>query len=69
MNYISIRIVSVALLLTSAPATSIAHHSVAGFFDPDVQVEIEGIVTEATWRNPHTRFEVEVTEANGEVTT
>ena len=68
MNYISNRIVFVALLLTSAPATSFAHHSVAGFFDPNTTVEIEGIVTRATWRNPHTLFEIDVTEANGEVT-
>ena len=31
-----------ALLLVFAPAPALAHHSVAGFFDPNEKVEIEG---------------------------
>jgi hypothetical protein len=48
--------------------TSSAHHSVAGFFDPDKLIEIEGVVAGTLWRNPHTGFEVEVTEFSGETT-
>jgi hypothetical protein len=59
-----------AVLLSAACAvnSSSAHHSVAGFFDPEVFIEIEGVVTGTLWRNPHTEFEVEVTEPSGEST-
>ena len=60
--------VGLALWLVCAPGASWAHHSVAGFFDPNEIVEIEGVVTEALWRNPHTEFQVEVTALSGEVT-
>jgi len=60
-------IVIVCLLLT--PATSFSHHSVAGFYDPDTLIEIEGVIKRARWRNPHTVFEVDVTNDSGEVVT
>ena len=41
----------------------------AGFFDPDEQVIIEGVVTKTTWRNPHVFFEIDVADEHGEVTT
>ena len=59
----------VALIVLAVPAFVSAHHSVAGFFDPDDQVEIEGVVQKIRWRNPHTVFIVDVTEESGEVTT
>jgi len=46
-----------------------AHHSVAGFFDPDDTIEIAGTVTEIVWRNPHTEFRVDMTDEDGVVTT
>jgi hypothetical protein len=46
-----------------------AHHSVAGFFDADRVVEIQGVIKRVRWRNPHTVFEVDVTDESGEVTT
>jgi hypothetical protein len=58
-----------ALWLSAIPVTVTAHHSVAGFFDSGEQVEIEGTVSVARWRNPHTMFEVEVTGPSGETTT
>ena len=60
--------VGLALWIVCVPCATWAHHSVAGFFDPDQFVEIEGVVTEAHWRNPHTEFQVEVTSPAGEVT-
>ncbi len=59
-----------AVLLSAACGvnTLSAHHSVAGFFNPDELIEIEGVVTGTLWRNPHTEFEVEVTEPSGEST-
>lgn len=55
----------VGMLLPLAVA---AHHSVAGFFDPVESVEIEGVVTATLWRNPHTEFQVDVTDPSGRVT-
>ncbi len=57
--------VSLALLVLSWPA--LAHHSVVAFYDPDRRVEIEGVVTEVFWRNPHTGFTIEVVNADGVV--
>jgi len=60
--------VAVSLCATCVVNTSSAHHSVAGFFNSDELIEIEGVVTGTLWRNPHTEFEVEVTEPSGEST-
>ena len=60
--------VAVSLCAACVISTSSAHHSVAGFFNPDKLIEIEGVVTATLWRNPHTEFEVEVTEPSGEST-
>ena len=57
-----------AFLIACMPQTATAHHSVAGFFDPNTQVEIEGVITRVRWRNPHTVFVVDVTESDGTVT-
>ncbi|HVN45567.1 MAG TPA: DUF6152 family protein [Steroidobacteraceae bacterium] len=42
-----------------------AHHSPYVHYDGKQMVEIEGVVTEFEWRNPHTRFNVEQTTADG----
>lgn len=46
--------------------SSYGHHSVAGFYTLDEFIEIEGTVTAAKWRNPHTAFNVDVTDESGE---
>lgn len=55
--------------LIACQATTFAHHSVAGFYDAEQTIEIEGIVKQVHWRNPHTVFEVDVTSETGEVVT
>jgi len=55
-------IIALALFATVA----VAHHATVGIFDPDNYVEIEGVVTEAQWRNPHASYTVAVTDAAGE---
>jgi hypothetical protein len=55
--------VSLALL---APSASFAHHSTRAFFNPDVKIEIEGIIRAIQWRNPHTVFELDVQSEQGE---
>jgi len=64
------RKVMIGLVFVALPAqVPLAHHSVAGFFDSDDLVEIEGIIKNVRWRNPHTVFLVDVTEPSGEITT
>ncbi len=49
---------------TSAPA----HHSFIGRFDLSVVTEIEGVVTDLAWRNPHAVLGVRTTSAAGAAT-
>ena len=63
------RIPLVIVFLTFVSAVSFAHHSVAGFFDPKTQIEIEGVIKSVRWRNPHIVFNVDVTSSAGEVIT
>jgi len=48
------------------PITSFGHHNVAGRYDPQSVVEIEGVVTETVWRNPHVQITMLVTNETGE---
>jgi len=54
---------ALAILALNAPL--MAHHSVAVNFDTSREIIIEGVLTEVVWRNPHSRFRVDVTEENG----
>ena len=61
--HISFKIL-IILIITSTFSLN-AHHSRAEFNlrnDPEV---LEGVLTEVYWRNPHTEFDVLVTNANG----
>ena len=60
---IGIILFSFSLIWTNA----IAHHSTLGFFNPDERTELEGVLTGITWRNPHIRFELDVTAPDGTV--
>jgi hypothetical protein len=51
-----------ALAATGAPA--LAHHSRSNF-DLDKTVEVKGVVTEFSWRNPHAYAVVESTKPDG----
>jgi hypothetical protein len=56
-------IAATAFLLMSG--FTYAHHSTLGFYDHDKIVEIEGVVTRVSLRNPHIRINVEVTDDSG----
>jgi hypothetical protein len=58
-----------ALGLLSSTLPAIAHHSFAVEYDADKPVEGTGVITKVEWTNPHMRIYVDVTDANGVVTT
>jgi hypothetical protein len=66
-NKLGCAAVGVTVFLLLLPGLAGAHHSFAGFYDPDRIVEIEGVLTEISWRNPHGRLRMDVTDASGRV--
>jgi hypothetical protein len=55
-----------ALLLGFVPCPADGHHSVSAWFDRNGRQEIEGVVTEIRWENPHVRFFMRAPTSNGE---
>jgi Family of unknown function (DUF6152) len=54
------------VVLLAAPVTCLAHHSVSAWFDTSEVIELEGVVTEVEWSNPHVRFTLSVEDENGQ---
>lgn len=52
------------LAIVVLPAPALAHHAFSGVFDMNTMTEIEGVVTEMSWRNPHVRFGVETDDGD-----
>jgi len=52
------------VLLTSGVRV-FAHHSFTAAYDSTKRVEIEGVVKEFVWRNPHSFVRIEVTTKDG----
>lgn len=59
-------VTGVLLLVLTVPVSVSAHHSFVGFYDQSQIVEIEGIVTAISWRNPHASMRVNVTDESGQ---
>ena len=55
-----------ALAFVAVPL--IAHHSVQAQYDRNKRVTLTGPVVKLDWINPHARFLMDVTDANGKVT-
>jgi hypothetical protein len=53
-----------AALLVGADRAA-AHHSFASTYDSSKKVEIEGVVKEFLWRNPHSFMRIDVTDKDG----
>jgi uncharacterized protein DUF6152 len=56
----------VGLLLAVSPMH--AHHAFSAEYDNRKQVHLEGVVTQMEWINPHTWIHIDVTDADGKVT-
>ncbi len=62
----SLRPLAVAIAFAASLSTSAwAHHS-RGNFNQDELLEFQGVITEYTWRNPHTFAKLEVVTDSGE---
>ena len=42
-----------------------AHHSFSATYDPSQRIEIEGVIKEFVWRNPHSFMRIDVTDKEG----
>ncbi|MBI4887501.1 MAG: hypothetical protein HY824_10435 [Acidobacteria bacterium] len=56
------------LCLVSSSGALLAHHSFSSEYDAAKTFKINGVVSKVEWTNPHVRFYVDVTEADGKVT-
>ena len=57
------------LVLLAGADRVFAHHSFSATYDSDKSVEIEGLVKEFVWRNPHSFMRIDVTGEDGSVKT
>ncbi len=67
MNYKSL---AAGFLLMLVPTHwAAAHHSLVAEFNPDIAVELTGVITDMDWINPHSYIYLDVTDADGNVVT
>jgi len=57
--------IALTLSLAGLTFSAYGHHSSIGIYDEENPVEIEGVVTEVRWRNPHPSYTVAVTDDQG----
>jgi len=60
--------VALFAVLAGVAAAPMAHHGppVEPLYDTSTLVELDGVVTEVFWRNPHVRFRIDVAAAGAE---
>jgi len=60
-------VLAAATLLT--PISLAAHHAFSAEFNADKPITLTGTLTKVEWTNPHSHLHVDVSEADGTVTT
>jgi hypothetical protein len=58
-----------AAVLLGGVGVASAHHSFTAAYDNTKRVEVEGVVREFIWRNPHSFVRIDVTNKEGKVET
>jgi hypothetical protein len=58
-----------AAVLLGGVGVAYAHHSFTAAYDNTKRVEVEGVVREFIWRNPHSFLRMDVTNKDGKVET
>ena len=58
----TILVVLAGLALVAGADRVFAHHSFSATYDSSQKVEIEGVVKEFVWRNPHSFMRIDVTD-------
>jgi hypothetical protein len=54
-----------SLVLVAGASRVFAHHSFTAAYEAGKRVEIEGVVKEFVWRNPHSYVRLDVTDKAG----
>ena len=62
-------VLAAAVLLAVAGGRGWAHHSFTAAYDPTKRVQVEGVVKEFVWRNPHSFVRIDVTTPEGQTET
>ncbi len=61
----NILVLCAAAVLLGGADPLVAHHSFTAAYDTTKRMEVEGVVTEFVWRNPHSFVRIEVTTQEG----
>jgi hypothetical protein len=54
-----------ALAAAALATAALAHHAITLNYDPNVSGEVEGVVQEVFWANPHVHYYIEVADEGG----
>ena len=68
MTHPIFRLFAILFVLASA-GRSFAHHSFEATYDSSQKIQIEGVIKEILWRNPHAFVRIDVVDKEGKVTT
>jgi uncharacterized protein DUF6152 len=58
-------LVMAGIVIVTSPVSLLAHHSFTAAYDSTKRVEVEGVVKEFVWRNPHSFVRIDVMTKDG----
>jgi hypothetical protein len=64
---LGVLVAGIGLFCLAAPV--VAHHGFDTEYDAAKKFKLTGVVSQVLWTNPHMRVHIDVTDANGKVTT